>query len=155
MKNISLTVLILFGLYSGGCSESKTPAYLNPNETIEVRVGDLLSRMTVEEKIGQMCQYVGLEHLRKREKNQSKEELEKGDQQGFYSTLTSYDVIEYIESGKIGSFLHVTRVEEANELQEFAQKSRLKIPLLIGIDAIHGNALVEGATVFPTQLSLS
>ncbi len=155
MKNISLIVLILFAFNSGGCTENKTPAYLNPNETIEVRVGDLLSRMTLEEKIGQMCQYVGLEHLRKREKNQSKEELEKGDQQGFYSTLTSYDVVKHIESGKIGSFLHVTKVDEANELQKSAQKSRLKIPLLIGIDAIHGNALVEGSTVFPTQLSLS
>jgi len=57
--------------------------------------------------------------------------------------------------GKIGSFLHVLTAEEANYLQSLVQKSRLKIPLLIGIDAIHGNAMVEGATVYPTPINMA
>lgn len=150
---ISLLVFSFGFLFLRG--EDDTPLYLDPKERIEDRVDDLLSRMTLEEKIGQMCQYVGLEHLRKAEKYASKEDLENNDQQGYYPGITSYDVIQYIESGKIGSFLHVTNLEEANELQKIAQKSRLKIPLLLGIDAIHGNALVKGTTVFPTQLTLS
>ena len=128
---------------------------MQSDETIENRVEDLIRRMTIEEKIGQMCQYVGIGHLRRVEKKMTKEELEKGDQQGYYPGLTSHDVIKDIESGKIGSFLHVTDLEEANELQKMAQKSRLKIPLIIGIDAVHGDGLVTGATIFPTQLSLS
>ena len=54
--------------------------------------------------------------------------------------------------GKIGSFLHVLTVKEANQLQELARKSRLKIPLIIGIDAIHGNAQVVGTTAYPTSI---
>ena len=56
------------------------------------------------------------------------------------------------EDGKIGSFLHVTTAEEANLLQKLAMKSRLQIPLIIGIDAIHGNAMVSGTTVYPTPI---
>ena len=40
-------------------------------------------------------------------------------------------------------------------LQELAAQSRLKIPLLIGIDAIHGNALVSGTTVYPSPITLA
>ena len=54
-----------------------------------------------------------------------------------------------------GSFLHVVTAKEANYLQELAYKSKLKIPLLIGIDAIHGNALYEGATVYPSPITIA
>ena len=43
--------------------------------------------------------------------------------------------------GKIGSFLHVLEPKEVNYLQDFTLKSRLKIPLIIGIDAIHERTL--------------
>ena len=56
------------------------------------------------------------------------------------------------EEGKVGSFLHVVTAEEANLLQKLAMRSRLQIPLIIGIDAIHGNALVNGTTVYPTPI---
>ena len=52
----------------------------------------------------------------------------------------------------VGSFLHVTDLQEANYLQTLAQKSRLQIPLLIGIDAIHGNGLCTGVTIYPTAI---
>ena len=58
--------------------------------------------------------------------------------------------------GKIGSFLHVLDPKESNALQTlFALKSRLKIPLIIGIDAIHGNGMVKGTTVYPSPISIS
>ena len=41
-----------------------TPIYLDASETIENRVNDLMARMTLEEKVYQMCQYVGLEHMK-------------------------------------------------------------------------------------------
>lgn len=52
----------------------------------------------------------------------------------------------------VGSFLHVFG-DEARHLQEIAIKSGAKIPLLFGIDAVHGHCLNRRATVFPTQLS--
>ena len=60
-----------------------------------------------------------------------------------------------IINGQIGSFLHVITAEEANYLQLLANKSKLKIPLLIGIDAIHGNALYRGATVYPSPITIA
>lgn len=134
---------------------AQTPQYLDATLSASERVEDLLRRMTLEEKIAQMCQYVGPEHMREAEKNLSAEELLANNAQGFYPELHSSDVIKLTGAGMIGSFLHVVTAEEANLLQSHAAKSRLKIPLLIGIDAIHGNAMVNGATVFPTPIGLA
>ncbi len=139
------------------CQSEKNmvPEYLDPGLAVEQRVNDLLGRMNLEEKIGQMVQFVGIEHMKQAEKNLSKEELDSSDSHGFYPGLHSSEIQSMVEQGLIGSFLHVLTVEEANSLQEMASKSRLKIPLLIGIDAIHGNAMVPGATVYPTPIGLA
>lgn len=129
--------------------------YLDPTISTDQRVDDLMSRMTLDEKIAQMCQYVGLEHMKAAEKKLTVEQMKHSDAQGFYLGLFSPDIARMTTEGKIGSFLHVVTPEEANHLQELAQKSRLKIPLLIGIDAIHGNGLVLGATIYPSPISLA
>ena len=50
------------------CAKSdKTPLYKNSSFPVEQRVEDLLSRMSLEEKVGQMCQYVGIEHIKNTE----------------------------------------------------------------------------------------
>lgn len=54
----------------------------------------------------------------------------------------------------VGSFLHVFG-EDARHLQEIAVSSGAHIPLLFGIDAVHGHCLNRKATVFPTQLSMA
>lgn len=131
----------------------KTPPYLNPKLSIEERIEDLMSRMTLEQKVYQMCQYVGLEHMKNAESELSPEELEKNDALGFYPGLRTSDIARLTTEGKIGSFLHVVTPEEANKLQKLAQQSPLKIPLLIGIDAIHGNGLVSGSTIYPSPIS--
>ena len=113
-----------------------------------------MSRMTIYEKACQMNQFVGLEHMKKAEKKFSNEELKKSDAQGFYKGIFSEDVKQMIIDGKIGSFLHVLTAKEANYLQSLAYKSKLKIPLLIGIDAIHGNALYRVQLSTPHQLLL-
>ncbi|MFD1062264.1 glycoside hydrolase family 3 N-terminal domain-containing protein [Winogradskyella litorisediminis] len=156
---ITIKVLIFFIVLLTACSDSKTansdanPLYLDATASVEDRVEDLMSRMTLEEKIYQMCQYVGLEHMKQAEAKISPEELEKNDALGFYPGVRSDSVGRLAEAGKIGSFLHVVTAEEANYLQSLAQKSRLKIPLLIGIDAIHGNGLVSGSTIYPSPIS--
>jgi beta-glucosidase len=81
--------------------------------------------------------------------------LVNNDAQGFYKGVFSNDVMKMTQEGKIGSFLHVLTAEEGNLLQELANESRLKIPILIGIDAIHGNALFNGATVYPSPITLA
>jgi beta-glucosidase len=135
-----------------GDKKINNPKYLNPLLSIDKRVTDLMQRMTLEDKVSQMNQFVGLEHMRSGNPNDDKAN---NDAQGFYKDLSINDVTKLTIEGKIGSFLHVLTAEEANYLQELALKSPLKIPLLIGIDAIHGNALVSGTTVYPSPIGLA
>lgn len=148
-------ILILFSCENK--TESKVndnnPIYLNASATVENRISDLMSRMTLEDKVYQMCQYVGLEHMKHAENNITAADLEKNDALGFYPGMLSDSIGRLAEAGHIGSFLHVVTPEEANYLQSLAQKSPLKIPLLIGIDAIHGNGLVSGSTIYPSPIS--
>ena len=143
-------VLMLFVSFK--TAKNDDPIYLDPSKSIEVRVADLMSRMTLEDKVYQMNQFVGLEHMKK---GNPEDDKENNDAQGFYKTLSINDVTKMCEEGKIGSFLHVLTAKEANYLQELALKSPLKIPVLIGIDAIHGNALVSGTTVYPSPIGLA
>ncbi|MDG5815671.1 glycoside hydrolase family 3 N-terminal domain-containing protein [Chitinispirillales bacterium ANBcel5] len=99
--------------------------YLNTNLSPEQRADNLLSVMTLEEKVGQMVQLDGRENIDK-----------------------------VIEEQNPGSVLHVLN-EQAAHVQKLALKSRLGIPLILGIDAIHGHSFHKGATIFPTQLGLS
>ena len=83
----------------------------NPNE----RVSNLLSRMTVQEKIGQMSQF-----------------------NGFGGTIPD-DFKDKLRAGLVGSVLNEVNTETLNEMQRIAvEESRLGIPLLIGRDVIHG-----------------
>jgi len=154
-QGISLLIVLLFGFTAVFSQREANPLYLDPNQSIDARLTDLMGRMTLEEKVAQMCQYVGLEHMKKAERALSVEEMKKSDAQGFYPGLFSSDVAKMTEEGLIGSFLHVLTAEEANHLQQLAAKSRLGIPVLIGIDAIHGNALVRGTTVYPSPISIA
>ena len=152
---LSFTGLLISTASLTPVSSELLPAYLDASLAPEQRVADLLPRMTLEEKVGQMCQYVGIDHTAESEQHMSIDELAKSDAHGFYPDLHSSQIPAFIETGKVGSFLHVLTATEANLLQRHAAQTRLGIPLLIGIDAIHGNAMVSGSTVYPTPLSMA
>jgi beta-glucosidase len=99
--------------------------YLDIDLTIEQRVADLLSRMTLEEKVGQMLQ------------------LDARD-----------DIADHVLRRRAGSILHASpeRLARAHELVD---ETRLRIPLLVGEDCIHGHSFFEGSTIFPTQLGMA
>ena len=131
------------------------PPYKDPALPLEQRVDDLLSRMTLEEKVGQMNQLVGIEHFRQNSATMTAEELATNTANAFYPGMTEDDIRQLTSRGLVSSFLHVVTLEEANELQSLAMESRLQIPLLIGIDAIHGNAKCTDNTVYPTNIGLA
>ena len=152
MKYLLFIFFISFSLIA-----QNNPLYLDSNADIEDRLSDLMARMTLEEKVGQMCQYVGLAYLKKQKRNKrASGDVSKLNKDAFAMYgLSESEIIQEIIDGKIGSFLHVLDPEEVNYLQGFTLESRLKIPLIIGIDAIHGNAMVRGTTVYPSPISIA
>ena len=97
------------------------------NEAIKLRVEELLGQMTVEEKVAQMMQIP-------------------------YNMTGKEEALRWAKLGA-GSFLHVLG-DDAREIQQAALKeSRLGIPVIFGIDAIHGHGLKHEATNFPSQLA--
>jgi beta-glucosidase len=102
-----------------------TPVYRNPALTVEERVADLLDRMTLEEKVGQLILW-----------DARPEDLS------------------FINTRQPGSILHILG-EKVSRAMDLAAKNRLGIPLLVGEDAIHGHSFWKGATIFPTQLALA
>lgn len=117
-------------------------ARLAPEQRTEL----LLRHMTLEEKIGQMCQYVGETSLGR---------ADNADEITGYA-LALGEKVELVRSGRVGSFLKVPGPVEANFLQDLAAESRLGIPLLIGTDAIHGHGMdLAAATIFPSPIGLA
>lgn len=98
-------------------------------KTIDQKVSELLSKMTLEEKVGQLVQYSGFEYAT-------------GPQNS-----NSASVLNEIKQGKVGSMLNVAGAGETRKFQTLALQSRLKIPLLFGQDVIHGYR-----TTFPVNL---
>lgn len=96
------------------------------DEACAKRVEELLAQMTLEEKAAQMVQVP-------------------------YAMVGREEALRWAKLGA-GSFLHVLG-DDAREVQQMALHSRLGIPVIFGIDAIHGHGLNEHATIFPTQLA--
>ncbi|RMB57248.1 glycoside hydrolase family 3 N-terminal domain-containing protein [Tessaracoccus antarcticus] len=106
-------------------SSNPTLPYLDPELSVHDRVLDLLGRMTVPEKIGQMMQV---------------------DARGDLDAL--------VRERTVGSILH-TSPQRITQAYELTQQTRLRIPLLVGEDCIHGHSFWPGATIFPTQLGMA
>lgn len=133
--------------------EAPTPIYLDPQQPIERRVDDLMSRMTLKEKVGQLnlpCVYVDQLGKTIPEKMAACKRFaagtytdEIGPGAGFF-TLADTILHEGTEQ----------QVNYFNELQKIAlTQTRLKIPLLEDEEGTHGG-MFSGATVFPEGLAL-
>lgn len=135
-------------------------AYLDANLPTEERVTDLLSRMTLEEKVGQMCQYL-LPSLGFSRQPEAVVDAEAGpapdsdDSTMRYTPVDQASVPTLIAQGLIGSILSETDPARINAAQKLAEQSRLGVPLLCATDAIHGHAMHAGATVFPAPIGLA
>ncbi len=137
---ITSTAEVIEPAATAACKSAKSvplkPAYKDPKVCLEDRVEDLLARMTLAEKIGQMTQV---------EKNSIRE------------ADISDKFIGSILSGGGGSPQPNTPevwVDMVNTFQERALQTRLGIPLIYGLDAVHGHGNVYGATIFPHNVGL-
>ena len=101
--------------------------YKNPELPTEERIADLLARMTLEEKVGQMMQL----------------------------DARSGDLDDLIVNKHVGSILHTSPSDLPKAVETVNTKTRLGIPLVIGDDCIHGYSFWPGATIFPEQLGMA
>ena len=101
--------------------------YRNPGLPTEERIADLLGRMTLEEKVGQMMQL----------------------------DARSGDLDDLIVNKHVGSILHTSPSDLPKAVETVNAKTRLGIPLVIGDDCIHGYSFWPGATIFPEQLGMA
>ncbi len=121
-------------------------SYLDATLAPEIRTERLITQMTLEEKVGQMMQISCMK---------ADPEFVDGKAVGWiYSRMSDEDRNDWVLNKHAGSFLHVLG-DEIHMIQSLAKTTRLGIPVMFGIDAIHGHALHNGATVFPSQLAAS
>jgi len=123
------------------CPNLRAQQKIDP--AIEKKVDALLKQMTLEEKVGQMAQ-VSIESLGSIK-----------DKAFTFSDKMKDAVVNY----KIGSILNTPGLQTAadwnriiTEIQNAAQQTKLKIPVLYGLDDIHGVSYVAGSTLFPQQI---
>jgi len=133
MKRIWAVLVVLSMLFA--CSNELNDSFTTP--AIEKEIDRLLSQMTLEEKVGQMTQ-IDIRYIKKPE-----------------------DVIKYgfgsILSG--GGATPTPNTPEAwadlyDSLQTLALRTRLGIPIIYGIDAVHGHNNVKGAVIFPHNIGM-
>lgn len=116
---------------SAAASSSATPRSNLINPATEQKIDALLHKMTLDEKVGQLVQYSS------------------GQPTGPGTGRTDYN--DMIQKGEIGSLFNITTARDANVFQHVAmEKSRLRIPLIYGLDVIHGYR-----TEFPIPLGMA
>ena len=135
-----LVVAVIITGCAGAQEESAVPKnakYKDASLPVDTRIEDLLSYMTIEEKAAQMAQAANY--------------------------AASPDEVKWAGIGSVlsgggdhpsGGYQAKDWLEFCNEYQAAAKKSRLGIPILYGFDAVHGDAKIQGATVFPHNTGL-
>src|SRR5215216_779234 len=126
----------------------QTNSRTGPERDHTQQIEDLLKRMTLEEKVGQMTQLaIGM--------------IINGRDQDFQIDPAKLD--KAIAKYGVGSILNVSDQaltidrwhEVINQIQAAANKTRLRVPVIYGIDSIHGANYVQGATLFPQEIGMA
>ena len=139
---VSVLLLWLVPSVSGAAQDQLSgtgnPPYLDPRQPIGRRVEDLLGRMTIEEKVGQMTQ------------------AERGAITGDPTVIATLGLGSVLSGGGSTPTPNTPAawVDMVNGFQSQALSTRLGIPIIYGVDAVHGHGNVYGATVFPHNIGL-
>ena len=124
MKRVHLTIVGILFVFIGF-------AQVNKDAKMHQFVNTLMSKMTLEEKLGQLNLPASSDFVT--------------------GAVSSSDIADKVKAGKVGGVFNIRSVTKIKELQQFAvNNSRLHIPLLFGMDVIHGYK-----TIFPIPLGMS
>ena len=131
LMRIIRTLIVCLALIGIIAAQSPATAAWTNDSQVESKIDALLKQMTLEEKVGQLVTYSA------------------GAPTGPGTGRTDYK--EMIAKGQLGSLFNITGADQTNAMQRIAmEKSRLHIPLLFGLDIIHGYR-----TEFPVPLGMS
>ncbi|KAI8562781.1 hypothetical protein RHMOL_Rhmol03G0062000 [Rhododendron molle] len=132
----TLVICCCCGLMS--IAEGKTYVkYRDPEQPLNARIKDLMRRMSLEEKIGQMVQI---------ERSVASAEV-----------MKKYFIGSVLSGGGSGPAKHASAkrwIKMVNKFQKGSMSTRLGIPMIYGIDAVHGHNNVYKATIFPHNIGL-
>ncbi|CAN1298485.1 Beta-glucosidase BoGH3B [Linum perenne] len=130
-----LVILWLCAWIAG--TEAETAKYKDPKQPVTVRIKDLMSRMSLAEKIGQMAQL---------DRESVTPEI-----------MRTYSIGSVLSGGGSAPLPDATAkdwIDMVNSFQKGSMSSRLGIPMIYGIDAVHGHNNVYNATIFPHNVGL-
>ncbi len=134
---VSVGLLYLLATIPGRSAVSPNAPYRDSSLPVANRVEDLLARMTLQEKIGQMA-------------------LVDKNSVHFKADIARYGLGALLSGGGAKPTVNTPKgwLEMVDDFQDYATGSRLGIPLLYGVDAVHGHTNVPGATIFPQSIGL-
>ena len=119
--------------------------------SIDVKVKALLAKMTLEEKVGQMTQ-VALQAVSVQAKTKDQDHIL--DKKKLDEAITKYKIGSILNAWDTAFTLDYWRFVIKNVQDIALNKTRLKIPIIYGVDAIHGATYTSGATLFPQALAM-
>ncbi|KAK6926472.1 Glycoside hydrolase, family 3, N-terminal [Dillenia turbinata] len=135
-KHLLLLLWVLF-LSCWTATSAEYMRYKDPKQPLNARIKDLLDRMTLEEKVGQMTQI---------DRSVATPEIMR--QYSIGSLLSGADSVPFPKATP------KDWVDMINGFQNGSLNSRLGIPMIYGIDAVHGHNIVYKATIFPHNVGL-
>ena len=153
MKHNKLLVLFLaIVLMASSCKESKVKS-ISKLSPIDKKIDSVLSLMTLKEKIGQMTQ-INLTVIAKGPNKWASNDTMEIDIQKAKKAIVEYHVGSVLNTVNNLAQTPSTWYSNISDIQKIAMDStNIKIPVIYGIDAIHGATYTDGATMFPQQIS--
>lgn len=152
------TALLIIGIVAfAGHSFAQQPLYKQASAPVEERVKDLMGRMTIDEKIGQLCCPMGWEMYTKTKNDVVasdlyKEKMKKMPLGSFWAVLRADPWTQKTLENGLNPELGAKAL---NALQKYAvEETRLGIPILFAEECPHGHMAI-GTTVFPTSLLMA
>ncbi|XAR60237.1 Glucan 1,3-beta-glucosidase [Bertholletia excelsa] len=135
LSSLAFVLLCLWAVIT--ITEAEYMKYKDPKQSLNVRINDLMVRMTLEEKIGQMVQI--------------ERQVASADAMRKYFIGSILSGGGSVPSPKASAQDWINMV---NDFQKGSLSTRLGIPMIYGIDAVHGHNNVYGATIFPHNVGL-
>lgn len=151
LKNLFIASALCVGVSSCGVSEKRVPTAIPSDPEIETNIKEWLGKMTLEEKIGQMCE-ITIDVV---------SDFEESKKHGFVLNPAMLDTV--IGKYKVGSLLNVPLsiaqtkekwAETIKQIQDISMKE-IGIPCIYGVDQIHGTTYTLGGTMFPQGINMA